>query len=224
VSRVARALLSLLARVLDCQRPLRRAVTLERPLAAAPVSLAFLTLCLVASLLWASPGAGHRLAAACCAYRGWRPGSWTGDGLRLADSAFLLRRPGEVIWTVAATFLVVAPFEAMVGSRRMLLVAVLGHVVPTLAVAVSGLSQVTRLGGGGLDVGSSAVVVALAAGLAVRGRSPAVAACLVLGQAADLVLDTPLGAAEHLIAIGTGALVASALGAGIRLTQLGPVD
>jgi hypothetical protein len=108
-----------------------------------------------------------------------------------------------VSWTVAATFLVVAPFEAMVGSRRMLLVAVLGHLVPTLAVAVSGLSQVTRLGGGGLDVGASAVVLA---------------------QAADLVLDTPLGAAEHLIAIGTGALVASALGAGIRLTQLGPVD
>jgi hypothetical protein len=43
VSRAAGAPLSLLARVLDYQRPL--------PLAAAPMSLAFLTLCLAASLL-----------------------------------------------------------------------------------------------------------------------------------------------------------------------------
>jgi hypothetical protein len=161
------------------------------------VTLVFLALCLIASALWAGPGAAHRLAEVCCAYRGWRPGLGVGDGLRLATSAFLLRHSYEVAWTIAAMGLVAAPLEAWVGSRRMLAIIALGHLTPTLAVAASGMSQVQGLGGGGLDVGASAVVVAAAAALALRSRSPVVTGWLVLAQVVDVMVETPLAAAEQ---------------------------
>ena len=60
--------------MLGYQRPLWRLVEQRGPLIAAPVAAGLLTLCLTVSGLWASPGLGHRLAADCCAYRGWDPG------------------------------------------------------------------------------------------------------------------------------------------------------
>jgi hypothetical protein len=118
----------------------------------------FLAVCLLVSLAWVTPGAGHRLVDACCAYRGWRPGP--GATVRLVMGAFLLRQWYEIVWTVAATVLVTAPFEAWVGSGRMLATVTLGHLAATVTVTAAGLAHDQRLGGGGLDVGASPLATA----------------------------------------------------------------
>ena len=233
--RLALAPRSLLAWSLSHCRPLLRAVAERGLLASAPLSLAFLALCLGVSALWAGQPAAHHLAAACCAYHGWPgwsgigrwrdqpggpvvagPGAGAGPGdlVRLVGSAFLLRHPLEVAWAIIATVLVIAPLEVQLGSRRLAVVAASGHLVPTLVVAVSGLGQVQRLGGGGLDVGASAVIVASAAALAYRTRSPFVITWVLAAQLIDLGVDTPLAGAEHLMALLTGVLTAWALGLG----------
>ena len=194
---------AVLAWMLSYQRPLWRLVGQRGPLEAAPAAAALLLLCLAVSGLWAIPGLGHRLAADCCAYRGWHPA--LGPTVRLAGSAFLLRHGYEVVWTVAATFLVTAPFEALLGSWRTLAVMACGHLLPTASVALAGVPQSHRLGGGGLDVGASAIVVAAAAGLAVRSRSAVVAAWLLVAQSVGILVQSPLASAEHLIALTTGA-------------------
>jgi len=199
----------LLVETLAYQRPLWRRVMQRGPRRAAPVATTFLLACLAVSALWVMPGPGHRLASRCCAYRGWQ--SSPGDAMRLVGSALLLRHPYEVLWTVAATVLVTGPFEAYVGGQRLLAVGTLGHVVPTVAVAAAGLSGNQRLGGGGLDVGASAVVVAAAAGLVVRSRSAPLAACVAAAQFVDVVVGTPLSSIEHLGALSVGAVATLAL-------------
>ncbi len=171
--------------------------------------MGFLAVCLLVSLAWGTPGAGHRLMAACCAHQAWQPN--LGATVRLVAGAFLLRQWYEVVWTVAATVLVTAPFEAWLGSGRMLTTIALGHLVPTMAVAAAGLAQDHRLGGGGLDVGSSAVIVAAAAGLAVRSRSLPVAGCLLIAGLVAGLVQSRLATAEHLAAILVGALATAAL-------------
>jgi hypothetical protein len=200
---------ALVAWMLAYQRPLRRLAVRWGPIRAAPVAVGFLVACLLVSLAWAAPGAGHRLAVACCAYRGWRPS--LGATVRLVGGAFLLRHWYEIVWTVAATALVTAPFEAWVGSGRMLVTIALGHLVPTVAVAAAGLAHDQRLSGGGLDVGASAAVAAAAAGLAVRSRSLPVAGCLLIAQAVAALAQSPLATAEHLTAIVVGGLATAAL-------------
>jgi hypothetical protein len=206
VTRVPRVVL---AWAFAYQRPLRERITRLGLLRAAPVSVSFLATCLLISLLWATPGRSHWLVVACCAYRGWHPEP--GAIARLVPSAFLLRHLYEVIWTVAATLLVTAPFEASVGSVRMLGAVMLGHLLPTVGVAVTALDHAQRLGGGGLDVGASAVVVAAAGGLAVHSRSPTVTGCLVLAQLVAVLVESPLANAEHIAALVTGVLVTAAL-------------
>jgi hypothetical protein len=191
------------------RRPLRRLVARRGPHRAAPAAAGFLVVCLLVSLAWATPGAGHRLVGACCAYRGWQPG--LGATVRLATGAFLLRHWYEIVWAVAATVLITAPFEAWVGSGRMLATITLGHLVPTVAVAAAGLSHDQRLGGGGLDVGASAAIAAAAAGLAVRSRSLPVAGCLLIAQVVAGLMQSPFATAEHLAASVVGALVTVAL-------------
>lgn len=171
--------------------------------------MGFLAACLLVTLAWDTPGAGHRLAAACCAYQGWQPS--LGDTTRMVASAFLLQNWYEVVWTVAATVLVTAPFEAWMGSGRMVTAITLGHLVPTAVVAAAGLAQGHRLGGGGLDVGSSAVIAAAAAGLAVRSRSLPVAGCLIIALLVAGFLQSPLTTVEHLAAVIVGALATVAL-------------
>jgi hypothetical protein len=191
------------------RRPLRRLAARRGPLRSAPVAVGFLAGCLLVSLAWVMPGAGHRLAAACCAYRGWQPG--LGGMVRLVAGAFLLRHWYEVVWAGAATVLVTAPFEAWVGSGRMLTTITLGHLVPTVAVAAAGLAHNQRLGGGGLDVGASAVIVTAAAGLAVRSRSLPLVGCLLIAQLIAGLVQSPLATAEHVAAIVVGALASVAL-------------
>jgi hypothetical protein len=169
----------------------------------------FLVACLLVTFAWDTPGAGHRLAAACCAYQGWQPS--LGDTTRMVASAFLLQNWYEVVWTVAATVLVTAPFEAWMGSGRMLAAITLGHLVPTAVVAAVGLAQGHRLGGGGLDVGSSAVIAAATAGLAVRSRSLPLAGCLIIALLVAGFLQSPLTTVEHLAAVVVGALATVAL-------------
>jgi hypothetical protein len=66
-------------------------------------------------------------------------------------------------------------------------------------------------GGGGLDVGSSAAIVAAAAGLAVRSRSLPVAGCLLIAQLVAGLVQFPSTTAEHLASILVGGLATIAL-------------
>jgi hypothetical protein len=122
----------ILDRVLAYQRPFRRRVAGEGLVAVAPVSVAYVLAALVVSSLWRDPGAGHRLVAACCAWRA--PDLARGDLAPLPGGALLVRRPVEAVWTVVAGWLLLGPLEAMVGGRRLLLLGAVGQVVPTVVV------------------------------------------------------------------------------------------
>ena len=191
------------------QRPFRRRVASDGLVALAPVSVAYALAVLLVSALWRDPGAGHRLVEACCA---WRAADLArGRPVPLFGSALLVRRPVEAVWTVTAVWLLLGPLEAMVGSRRLLLLGVLGHAVPTVAVDLCWLAG-THVGGGlgGLDVGTSAVVVAAAAALAVTTRSLPVAVVLVVGLTVDIAAAPDLATTEHLIAMVVGVSFAMA--------------
>ena len=193
----------ILGRVLAYQRPFRRQVATDGLVAVAPLSAAYALVTLVVSSLWRDPGAGHRVVVDCCA---WRAADLPhGDLAPLLGSALLVCRPVEAVWTVAAVWLLLGPLEAMVGGRRLLLLGVLGHAVPTVAVDLCWLAG-GRAGAAlaGLDVGTSAVVVTAAAGLAVLTRSGSVAAGLGTGLAVDLATTPSLASVEHLIAAAIG--------------------
>jgi hypothetical protein len=192
-----------LGRVTAYQRPFLASIAGVGLLAAAPASVSLLLVSLVVSALWLDRGGGHQLVAACCA---WRATDLPrGPLLPLLGSAFLVRRPVEAVWTVAATWLVLGPLEAVVGSRRWLAIAALGQVVPTVLVDLCWLAGgMADQGLGGLDVGTSAVVVTAAAALAVATRSLPVATVLAAGLAVDIVAAPDLATAEHLIAVAVG--------------------
>jgi hypothetical protein len=179
--------------------------------AATPASMSFLLVTLMVSILWHDPAGGHRLVAACCA---WRATDLPhGPLLPLLGSALLVRRPVEAVWTVAATGLVLGPLEAVVGSRRLIVLGVLGHTLPTILVDLCWLA--TGQAGqalAGLDVGTSAVVVAAAAALAVTTRSLPVAVVLVAGLTVDIAAAPDLATTEHLIAVVVGVSFAMAAG------------
>jgi hypothetical protein len=162
------------------------------------------------SALWHDPADGHRVVAACCA---WQATDLPrGPLLPLLGSAFLVRRPVEVVWAVAATWLVLGPLEAVVGSRRLLALGVLGHAVPTVLVDLCWLAGgMAHEGLGGLDVGTSAVVVTAAAALAVATRSLPVASVLAVGLAVDIAAAPDLATAEHLVGVAVGVGFALAL-------------
>jgi hypothetical protein len=207
--------MSVLGRVTAYQRPFLASIAGVGLLAAAPASLSFVLVSLVVSALWLDPGGGHQLVAACCA---WRATDLPrGPLLPLFGSAFLVRRPVEAVWTVAAAWLVLGPLEAVVGSRRLLAVAALGHVVPTVLVDLCWLAGgMAGQGLGGLDVGTSAVVVTAAAALAVATRSLPVATVLAAGLAVDIAAAPDLATAEHLIAVAVGVGLALACARGRR--------
>lgn len=195
-------------RLLGYQRLFRRRVATDGLVAVAPVSIAYALGTLVVSALWRDPGAGHRLVAACCA---WRATALPrGDLVPLLGSALLVRRSVEAVWTVVAVWLVLGPLEAIVGGGRLLALSAVGQVVPTVAVDLCWLAG-PRTGGSlaGLDVGTSAVVVTAAAALAVVARSLPVAAALAVGLAVDLATTPSLASVEHLLATAIG--VAGAL-------------
>jgi hypothetical protein len=195
--------------VLAYRRPLRAAVASVGLPAATPASLSFLLATLVASVLWRDPASGHRLVAACCAWRATNLPH--GPLLPLLGSALLVRRPVEAIWTTTATGLVLGPLEAVIGSRRLIALGVLGHALPTVLVDLSWLATVKHGQGlDGLDVGTSAVVVAAAAALAVTTQSLPVAVVLVVGLTVDIAAAPDLATTEHLIAMVVGVSFAMA--------------
>jgi hypothetical protein len=197
-------------RLLAYQRPFRDRVGRVGLVAAAPASVGFVAASLVVSALWLDQGGGHRLVAACCA---WRAADLPhGDLVPLLGSALLVRRPVEALWTVAATWLVLGPLEDAVGSRRLLAIAALGHAVPTVLVDLCWLAG--GRGGAelaGLDVGTSAVIVAAAAALAVVTSSLPVAVVLAAGLAVDVLAAPGLATAEHLIAVAVAVALAMAV-------------
>jgi hypothetical protein len=187
------------------QRAFRARVAQDGLLAVAPASLAFVLVTLAVSDLWRDPGDAHQVVRACCAWRATSLTHGAGALLPLFGSAFLVRRPVEAIWTVAATWLVLGPLEAAVGSRRLLLLAAFGHAIPTVVVDLCWLTG-KGVGGGldGIDVGTSAVVVTAAAALAVWTRSLPLGVVLSAGLAVDLATTPDLASAEHLVAVVIG--------------------
>ena len=200
------------ARLFAYREPFRDRVAEVGLVAAAPASVAFLLTSLIVSSLWHDPAGGRRLAEACCA---WRATDLPrGPLLPLLGSAFLVRRPVEAVWTVAATWLVLGPLEVAVGSRRMILLATLGNVVPTVLVDLCWLATGQADPGlGKLDVGTSGVIVTMAAALAVATSSLPVAAVLAAGLAVDIAAAPDLATAEHLVAIAVGVGLAMVLAA-----------
>jgi hypothetical protein len=194
---------AVLGRVMDYQRPFRVRVARDGLLAVAPVSVAYALVTLVVSVLWRDQGAAHRAVRACFA---WRAADLAhGRLVPLLGSALLVRRPVEVVWTVAAVWLVLGPLEAMVGGRRLLLLGVVGHVVSTVAIDLCWLATGRADGDlAGLDVGTSAVVVTVTAALAVSARSLPLALALVTGLAVDIAATPDLATAEHLVAAAVG--------------------
>jgi hypothetical protein len=210
-----------LARVFAYREPFRDRVAEVGLVAAAPASVAFLLTTLVVSSLARDPAGGSRLAEACCA---WRATDLPrGPLLPLLGSAFLVRRPVEAVWTVAATWLVLGPLEVVVGSRRLILLAALGNVVPTVLVDLCWLATGQADPGlGGLDVGTSGVIVTVATALAVATSSLPVAAVLAAGLAADIAAAPDLATAEHLVAVAVAVGVTMALAAPGRGVGLDP--
>lgn len=197
-----------LAFLRDYRAPYRDAARRVGRWRAAPVTWSFLALTLLISLLWRLP-AGHQAVAACCAYRATDLTSWP-RAARIAGSALLVQRPVEVAWSVAASWLLLAPLEAMVGTRRMLPVGTVGNLVPTVSMGLAFLAAHPGARAP-LDVGTSAVVVAAGAALAVWSRSLGITALYLLGVGVDVLVSPDLATAEHLLALATGAATAMAL-------------
>jgi len=147
--------------------------------------------------------------AACCAYRASDLHGWP-RAARVAGSPFLAVRPIEVAWAVVATWLLLVPLEATIGTRRMLLVGTLGNLLPTVSIGLAFLAAHPGAPAS-LDVGTSAVVVAAGAALVVWTRSLAIAVLYLLGVTVDVLVSPDLATAEHLLALATGAAVALAL-------------
>ena len=183
------------------QGPLRAATARDGPLAA-PASLAFLGLTLAVSAGWRLP-ASHHLVEVCCAYRAADLVA-AGRLGRLLGSAFLAQRAVEVLWTLAASWLVLAPLEVAVGGRRMLAVGFLGHVVPTVLVGLWWLAWRRASQPAVLDVGTSAVIVTCAAALAVRARSAPIGLVLVAALTVDVLTAPDLATVEHLLCVLIG--------------------
>jgi hypothetical protein len=197
-----------LAFLRDYRAPYRSATLRVGRWRAAPVSWTILTLTLLVSLAWHLPG-GHRAVVVCCAYRATDLRGWPAAA-RIAGSPFLALRPIEVAWAVVATWLLLVPLEAIIGSRRMLVVAVLGNLVPTLSIGLAFLAAHPGAPAP-LDVGTSAVVVAAGATLTVCSGSLAIATLYLSGVAVDVLVSPGLATAEHLMALATGVAVALAL-------------
>jgi hypothetical protein len=210
-----RRLVAGLGRVMAYQRPFRRRVADGGLVAVAPASVGYALLTLVVSALWVGPAAGHRAVAACCA---WRAADLPqGRLLPVLGSALLVRRPVEAVWTVLAVWLLLGPLEAMVGSRRLLLLGALGHVVSTVAVDLCWLATGRADASlAGLDVGTSAVVVTATAALAVGAGWMPLALALASGLAVDLATSPSLASVEHLVAAAVGVAAALTLRPGHR--------
>ncbi len=190
--------------------PLRRAVA-ERGIArAAPAALAIVALVVPASVAWRVPGPPHRIAEACCAYRGVDLAHW--QLARLLGGALIVRTPVEWVWTPIAAAVVLAVYEAIAGTRWLVVTALAGHVVPTVLVDLAGAAGHRAAELARLDIGPSGIVVAVAVALAVRRPSAPVTAALAVGLLVDILVAPGLTSIEHLIDVPIG--VAAGLLAG----------
>ncbi len=107
---------------------------------------------------------------------------------------------------LADAWLVLGPLEAVIGSRRLLTIGALGHLLPTVLADLCWLAWAGPGGSlAGLDVGTSAVIVTAAAALATSTRSLPVAVVLTAGLAIDLALAPNLATIEHPVAAAIGA-------------------
>lgn len=175
----------------------------------APVTWTYLALTLAVSLLWHVPGA-HRAVADCCAYRATDLRGWSAAA-KIFGSAFLDLRRVEIAWSVVASWLLLAPLEALISSRRMLLLAAVGNLLPTLSMGLIFLAAHPGARAP-LDVGTSAVVVAVGAALSVWTRSLPITLLYLVGVGIDvLVSPDDLATAEHLLALAIGAGLALAM-------------
>jgi hypothetical protein len=111
---------------------------------------------------------------------------------------------------MVASWLLLAPLEAVIGTGWLLLLGALGNLVPSVSIGLAFLAAHPGAGAP-LDVGTSAVVVTAGAALTVLSRSLEIAALYLLGVAIDVLVSPDIASAEHLLALATGAALALVL-------------
>jgi hypothetical protein len=184
------------------------------------------SLAVVVSLAYRAPH--HEAVRLCCVYTPARLAAgrwWTVFG-----SALLVLHLKLFGINSALLLGVVLPYAWRAGSRRALTVFFAGHVTATLAVAAVVLPLAPAGWGPAvaqsrqIDTGVSAGIAAVAAAVAVSTRRRRVGAALLAALAAffgaHLLAAHTLSEAEHLIALGTGALLGRA---GRRSAAGGPL-
>lgn len=163
---------------------------------------------LVVTLLWHLPGTS-RLVTDCCAFHATDLHGLP-EAARILGGSFLDWRNIEIPWSIVASWLLVAPLEALIGSRRLLLLGAVGTLVPTLTMSLIFMAK-NPGAAAPLDVGTSAVVVAVGAGLSVWTRSLPVTLLYLFGVSIDVLVTPDLATAEHLMALVLGAFIAMAM-------------
>jgi membrane associated rhomboid family serine protease len=163
---------------------------------------------LVVSFLWHIPGTS-RVITDCCAFRATDLHGLP-LGLRILGSSFLDLRNVEIAWSIVASWLLVAPLEALIGSRRLLLLGAVGTLVPTLTMSLIFTAK-SPGAAAPLDIGTSAVVVAVGAALSVWARSLPITLIYLFGVSIDVLVSPDLATAEHLLALVLGAFLGMAM-------------
>jgi membrane associated rhomboid family serine protease len=189
--------------------PLRARVTSRGLAGAAPASLAIAVASLILTALVQVPSALHADATRWFEYRG--DDLYAGELWRLVTSGLLAQSWLQYLWTLFIAVVGFAVLEVRVGPGRMLACVAASHVLPTVAVALLApllgrpdvLSEV--------DYGTSCLVVGAVAALAWLGRSALLAAFIVVGLAADVMLSAPVTAIEHAAAVVLGVLLVADL-------------
>ena len=170
---------------------------------------------LTAVVSWAHRGPAPAAVDLCCRYTPARLAAgqwWTVPG-----SALLIAHLKAFGINTALLLGVVLPYAVREGSRRTLAVYFAGHVAATLAVAAVvlplaawgwGPADVVRTQvDSGVSAGIAAVVAAVAVSMRRRGLGMALLGALAVFFAAHLALSGTLSEAEHLIALGAGAML-----------------
>jgi membrane associated rhomboid family serine protease len=175
---------------------------------AAPVTWTYLAVTLAISFLWHIPGTS-RVVTDCCAFRATDLRGLP-EATRLLGSSFVDLRNIEIAWSSVASWLLLAPLEALIGSRRLLLLGAVGTLLPT---AIMSLIFMARSPGAPapLDIGTSAVVVAVGAALSVWTRSLPITLIYLFGVSIDVLVSPDLATAEHLLALVIGAFMGLAM-------------
>jgi membrane associated rhomboid family serine protease len=175
---------------------------------AVPASLALVTISLVLTALVHMPSPLRAAAKSALAYEGddlYAVQLW-----RLVTSGLLAQSWAQWLWTLFIGVTVFAVLEAQVGQANLLACVAASHLVPTLGVALLAplLGRADVLSQP--DYGTYCLVIGAVAALSWVRCSVLLAAIIIAGLLADVVLSAPVTAAEHVAAMLVGTLLVAA--------------